>query len=76
MVTEHTEMSYTGYIKKFTIFCKKKVVHTPAALQDQSFVKLAYLCDILNKLTALNLSVQDNNLHILKLLTKITVFKR
>jgi hypothetical protein len=39
-------------------------------------LKLAYLCDIFDKLNTLNLSLQGNNMHILKLLEKIAAFRR
>jgi hypothetical protein len=39
-------------------------------------VKLAYLCDIFEKLNALNLSLQEGNMHILKLVEKISAFRK
>lgn len=39
-------------------------------------LKLAYLCDIFDKLNNLNLSLQGNNMHILKLLEKIAAFRK
>ncbi|XP_063813110.1 SCAN domain-containing protein 3-like [Pseudophryne corroboree] len=38
--------------------------------------KLAYLCDIFDKLNALNLSLQGNNTHILKLSEKVSAFRK
>jgi hypothetical protein len=39
-------------------------------------LKLAYLCDIFDKLNVLNLSLEGNNMHILKLLEKISAFRK
>ncbi|XP_045483145.1 zinc finger BED domain-containing protein 5-like [Harmonia axyridis] len=39
-------------------------------------LKLAYLCDIFEKLNNLNLSLQGNNTHILKLLERIAAFRK
>lgn len=39
-------------------------------------IKLAYLCDIFNKLNDLNKSLQGNNTHILQLADKITGFQK
>ncbi|XP_074036235.1 protein FAM200B-like [Leptinotarsa decemlineata] len=39
-------------------------------------LKLAYLCDVFEKLNNLNLSLQSNNTHILKLLERIAAFRK
>lgn len=38
-------------------------------------LKLAFLYDIFEKLLALNLSLQGNNMHILKIIENIVTFK-
>ncbi len=44
---------------------------------DPDFLlKLAYLCDIFEKLNALNVSLQGRNIHILKLEERISAFKK
>ncbi|XP_068115052.1 zinc finger BED domain-containing protein 5-like [Hyperolius riggenbachi] len=44
---------------------------------DTGFLaKLAYLCDVFQKLNVLNLSLQGKNTHILKLSEKISAFKK
>ncbi|XP_067120756.1 zinc finger BED domain-containing protein 5-like [Centruroides vittatus] len=39
-------------------------------------LKLAYLCDTFDKPNAFNLSLQGNNMHILKLLEKVVLFRK
>ncbi|XP_075042389.1 SCAN domain-containing protein 3-like [Mixophyes fleayi] len=44
---------------------------------DTDFLcKLAYLCDLFDKLNSLNLSLQGSNTHILKLSEKVTAFRK
>ncbi|XP_075070632.1 protein FAM200A-like isoform X2 [Mixophyes fleayi] len=44
---------------------------------DTDFLsKLAYLCDLFDKLNALNLSLQGSNTHILKLSDKVSAFRK
>ena len=38
-------------------------------------LKLAYLCDLFEKLNSLNMFLQGNNMHIIKLLERIAAFK-
>lgn len=41
---------------------------------DQVFlIKLAYLCDVFDKLNALNISLQGKDMHLLKLMEKFPV---
>lgn len=57
-------------------------LHTESHNDAQNFInsefiiKLAYLCDIFNKLNDLNKSLQGNNTHILQLADKITGFQK
>jgi len=37
-------------------------------------MKLAYLCDIFEKMNALNISLQVKNMHIVKFMEQITAF--
>jgi len=39
-------------------------------------IKLAYLCDIFEKLNALNISLQRKNIHLLKSMEKMSAFKK
>ncbi|XP_075455233.1 protein FAM200A-like [Ascaphus truei] len=45
-------------------------------VETEFLVQLAYLCDIFDKLNALNLSLQGGNMHILTLAGKISAFRK
>ncbi|KAL4153497.1 hypothetical protein QTP88_001330 [Uroleucon formosanum] len=57
------------------IFLKEEGHKYANDFSDKNFlIKLAYLCDIFEKLNALNTSLQGNNTHILKSMDKMTAF--
>ncbi|XP_067120061.1 zinc finger BED domain-containing protein 5-like [Centruroides vittatus] len=45
-------------------------------VETDFLIKLAYLCDIFEKLNSLNLSLQGRNMHILKQTEKISAFRK
>ena len=57
------------------IFLKEEGHKYADEFSDKIFlIKLAYLCDIFEKLNTMNTSLQGNNTHILKSMDKITAF--
>lgn len=57
------------------IFLKEEGHKYANEFSDEIFlIKLGYLCDIFEKLNALNTSLQGNNTHILKSMDKMTAF--
>jgi hypothetical protein len=57
------------------IFLKEEGHKYANEFSDENFlIKLAYLCDIFEKLNALNTSLQGNNMNILKSMDKMTAF--
>jgi hypothetical protein len=56
------------------IFLKEGHKYANEFSNENFLVKLAYLCDIFEKLNALNTSLQENNTHILKSMSKMTAF--
>lgn len=64
---------HSAYNTKFTIFWKKDFQNIA---DTDHLLKLAFLCDIFDKLNSMNLSLQGNNTHILKLIETITTFRR
>jgi hypothetical protein len=57
------------------IFFKEEGHKYANEFSDENFlIKLAYLCDIFEKLNALNTSLQGNNMNILKSMDKMTAF--
>lgn len=59
------------------IFLEEEGHPSSKYFKDPDFLlRLAYLCDIFDKRNVLNLSLQGNNMHILKLSEKITAFRK
>nr|CAH7767661.1 unnamed protein product [Callosobruchus chinensis] len=59
------------------IFLEEEGHASSRYFKDPDFLlKLAYLCDMFDKPNALNLSLQGNNMHILKLSEKIAAFRK
>ena len=59
------------------IFLKKEKPSFVTTFENGVFhSKLAYLCDIFEKLNQLNMSLQGRDTHILQLYDKLTAFKR
>jgi hypothetical protein len=63
--------------------CKKEIYillkeeehkYTEHFVNEDFLVKLAYLCDIFEKLNALNLSLHGRNVHLLKSMEKMLAF--
>ena len=48
--------------------------YTENFVNEDFLVELAYLCDIFEKMNALNLSLQGSNMHLLKSIEKISAF--
>ena len=59
------------------LFLKEKKHSLIITFEDGVFqFKLAYLCDIFEKLNQLNILLQGKDTHILQLYDKLTAFKR
>ena len=58
------------------IFLKKEHSLVTAFENEVFHFKLAYLCDIFEKLNQLNISLQGRDTHILQLYDKLTAFKK
>ena len=62
---------------KIIIFLKEEKHSLVTAFEDEVFLsKLAYLCDIFQKLNQLNIILQERNTHILQLYDQLTAFTR
>lgn len=60
----------------YTFLEEEKHEYAKHFVETDFLIKLAYLCDIFEKLNALNLSLQGRNMHILKLTEKISAFRK
>nr|XP_023021166.1 zinc finger MYM-type protein 6-like [Leptinotarsa decemlineata] len=56
--------------------CQERQENTKYFTEPDFMLKLAYLCDVFEKLNNLNLSLQGNNTHILKLSERIAAFRK
>ncbi|KAL4101100.1 hypothetical protein QTP88_012347 [Uroleucon formosanum] len=61
--------------KEIYVFIKEEGHKHASEFSNKKFlIKLAYLCDIFNKLNSLNTSLQGKNMHLLKSMEKISAF--
>ena len=68
---------HSNYNRNSTLILQKKNMSVLKNFLDANYLShLAYLCNIFEKLSVLNLSLQGSNMHILKLAEKVSTFSK